>query len=554
MQELKSALVAAVQKLYGSQIEPELERPEEKFGDFSTNVAMIIAKEQSKNPREVAQELVAELSSLTILAKTPEIAGPGFINFTLAEETLIKMLGDSANIAQAFKDQSIVVEYSDPNPFKVLHVGHLYTSVVGDAVSNLLELAGAKVHRVNFGGDVGLHVARTMWAMIQDLGGEQPEKLADVKDRPQWMADNYVRGNNAYEDDPAAKTAIDQLNKKIYEIQSTKDEHSPLAQIYWTTRSWSYEYFDEFYRKIGSKFDKYYPESQTVEPGLNLVEANIGKVFEKSDGAIIFKGEVHNLHTRVFINSEGLPTYETKDIGLAVLKDQDYNYDRSIIITGNEQFEYMQVVLKAIEQIKRELAERTIHMTHGMVRLPGSEKMSSRKGNIIRAEEVIEMAYEANKKINQKENADVALGAVKYAFLKHRVGADIIYDPAESVSLEGNSGPYLQYAHARAISILEKSGQQPGSLIGANFDEAERSLVRKVTEYPEAFTKAATELMPHHICTYLYELAQEFNRFYENSRIIGDKREGVRLSLVEKYAKVLESGLTALGIKAPESI
>lgn len=554
MQELKTALKSAIKELYGLDLDPDLTRPQEQFGDYATNVAMLIAKDQGSNPRQIAESISAKLADIELLAQPPEIAGPGFINFKLSDLELVKMLEASNHINQVFAGQNIVTEYSDPNPFKILHVGHLYTSVVGDAISNLLELNGAKVSRVNFGGDVGLHVAKTMWAMIQNLGGVLPEKLEQVSDRPQWMADNYVAGNNAYEDNEQAKIEINELNKQIYKIQADKDQDSALAKIYWTTRAWSYEYFDQFYAKIGTKFDRYYPESETVEPGFELVRQNIGPVFEESDGAVVFKGEVHNLHTRVFINGQGLPTYETKDLGLALLKARDYDYDRSIIITGNEQFEYMQVVLKALAQIKPELANATIHLTHGLIKLPGSVKMSSRKGNIIGAESVVDMVHQANIEINGKDNYQVALGAVKYAFLKHRIGANIIYDPAEAVSLEGNSGPYLQYSHARAISIIEKSAKQPGAFGSEAFDAAERSLARKITEYSEVITKATAELMPHHICTYLYELAQEFNRFYEQSRIVDDPREAIRLTLISKYAEVLESGLKILSIEAPGKI
>lgn len=552
---MRVALRSACKKLFNTDIELELSRPDEQFGDYATNVALKIAKQIGKNPKDVADSLAAELKDNSLLAGAPQVAGPGFINFTLSDKALTEALGSVTELAKPLKDKSVVIEYSDPNPFKILHVGHLYTSVVGDSIANLLQVQGANVHRVNFGGDVGLHVAKTMWAMFQELGGKNPDKLLEVDDKPQWMADNYVRGNNAYEDNPETKVEIEELNKQIYQIVETQDKTSAAAQIYWTTRGWSYEYFDEFYARIGVKFEKYYPESETVAPGMALVKQNMGKVFESSDGAVVFKGEVHNLHTRVFINSQGLPTYETKDVGVTILKDKDYHFDSSIIITGNEIYEYMQVVLKAIEQIKPELAAKTRHLTHGMVKLPGSEKMSSRKGNIIRAEAIIEMAKKANLEINQKENYQVALGAVKYAFLKQRLGADIIYDPAEAVSIEGNSGPYLQYAHARAQSILQKAGDT-GADTGNdnNFDPSERSLARKISEYPEVVAKATEELMPHHICTYLYELAQSFNRFYEKSRIIGDKREASRLKLVRTYAEVLKSGLKILNITAPDKM
>ncbi len=550
MQEIKEAIKKASKDLYGIDVEPELTRPEEEFGDFSTNVAMQLAPKAGKKPHEIALQMAQELKSSQITKI--DVAGPGFINFWLSDQALMRSL--VASPTQNLAGKEVVVEYSDPNPFKVLHVGHFYTSVVGDAIAKLLEAVGANVHRVNFGGDVGLHVAKTMWAILQKLGGELPEKLELVakSDRPQWLSDRYVEGNNAFEENTAAKPEIEALNQRIYVVHQEKDKTSPLAKIYWTTRQWSYDYFDEFYKRIGSKFEKYYPESETTAPGLAAVQENIGKVFEKSDGAIVFKGEVHNMHTRVFISSQGLPTYETKDVGLLLKKWDDYHFDKSIVITGNEIYEYMQVVLKAVEQFAPELVKKTAHITHGMVKLAGGAKMSSREGNIIAAESVLDAAAQANKEVNQQENANTALGAVKYAFLKNRIGADIIFDPAESVSLHGNSGPYLQYAYVRALSILKKSKTQnlePGI---KDLKAEERSLARKIGEYSEVVDRAATELMPHHVATYLYELAQVFNRFYEGNRVVGDPRESVRLELVKAYADVLKNGLEILNIPAPE--
>ena len=551
---MKAAIKAASKKLFGSNIEPELSRPEEKFGDFSTNVAMQLAAQVGKKPAEIAAALVETIDS-KVLDGQPTIAGPGFINFRLSDRALTKLM--SASPIQKLSGQKVVVEYSDPNPFKVLHVGHLYTSIVGDSIARLLEAVGANVHRVNFGGDVGLHVAKTIYTIIQKLGGEKPGELAEVvkNQRAQWLADRYVEGNDLYKKDEAAKTEIKKLNQKIYQIHQQKDKTSPLAQIYWTTRSWSYDYFDEFYKRIGSGFEKYYPESETVEPGLAAVKANMGKVFVESDGAIVFKGEIHNMHTRVFVNSQGLPTYETKDVGLILKKWQDYHFDKSIIITGNEIYEYMQVVLKAVEQFEPQLVKKTTHITHGLVKPTSGVKMSSRLGNIIRAEDVLDAVNEANKKANRVENLDVSLGAVKYAFLKQRLGADIIFDPAESVSLEGNSGPYLQYAFVRANSILQKSDGRQKKVDGSfQFDEHERSLVRKIGGFAEIVEAAADELLPSHICTYLYELAQSFNRFYETNRVIGDPRESVRLRLVEAYANTLKAGLGLLNILTPDKM
>ena len=261
------------------------------------------------------------------------------------------------------------------------------------------------------------------------------------------------------------------------------------------------------------------------------------------------------MHARVFVNSQGLPTYETKDVGLILKKWQDYHFDKSIIITGNEIYEYMQVVLKAVEQFEPQLVKKTTHITHGLVKPTSGVKMSSRLGNIIRAEDVLDAVNEANKKANRVENLDVSLGAVKYAFLKQRLVAEIIFDPAESVSLEGNSGPYLQYAFVRANSILQKAdGRQKTVDASFQFDEHERSLVRKIGEFAEIVEAAADELLPSHICTYLYELAQSFNRFYETNRVIGDPRESVRLRLVEAYANTLKDGLGLLNISTPDKM
>jgi arginyl-tRNA synthetase len=550
-QDLAKFVAQAVKKLFNVEVEIELTRPDEQFGDYATNVALQLSKQLSKNPREIAESIAGELRNNELLARV-EIAGPGFINITLTDSALLDLAHEP--LGQGLKGQEIVAEYSDPNPFKVLHAGHLYTSVVGDAIANILEQAGASVHRVNFGGDVGLHVGKTLWAMLKSLGGEKPEKLndIDVSKRPEWMAECYVEGTNAYEDNEAAKAEIIVLNKRVYQIHADNDKDSPLAQIYWTTREWSYAYFDEFYERIGSKFEKYYPESQTAPVGLETVKQHIGKVFEESDGAVVFRGDDHGLHTRVFINSEGLPTYEAKDVGLIMLKKQDYNFDRSVIITGNEQAQYMVVVLKAIEQFEPELAKATTHLTHGIVKLAGGVKMSSRKGNILRAVDVLDAAAQANKETTGQDNEEAVLAAVKYAFLKQRLGADIIYDPKESVSILGNSGPYLQYAHARARSILRKGKVQSEKPKVINLESDERNLLRKISEYNEVVERATTELLPSNICTYLYELAQEFNRFYEHNRVIDDPRQAVRLELVKSYAETLKFGLQLLGVPAPD--
>ena len=555
-EQISLAIKSSIKAVFDIEMPVQLEIPEEQFGDFSTNVAMQLAGKLGKAPFEIANTLVQKLQAeLTDVAKVSAIK-PGFINFSLSDSALFLALDKQP--PKPLLGEVIVVEYSDPNPFKVLHAGHLYTSIVGDAIANLLEWSGANVHRVNYGGDVGMHVAKTLWSMETELNGSLPDKYASlsIDERAEWMAERYVDGSQQFESSPEAKVEISEINKQIYEIQETKDHDSHLAQLYWMTREWSYEYFHKFYDLIGTKFEKFYTESEVEELGLSTVREELAKgVYEESQKAIVFKGEKFGLHTRVFISSEGLPTYEAKEVGLIIRKFDDYHFNKSIIITANEQDQYMAVVLKSIEQFNPELVRATTHLTHGIVKLVGGVKMSSRLGNFLRAVDVLNSASAANKQLTGKDNQASVLGAVKYSLLRTRMGGDIIYDPLESVSIEGNSGPYLQYAYARARSILNKVARMPEYNTDYTvLNPSERSLLRKMGEFIEVIEQASVEFMPHQVCTYLYELAQIFNRFYEQNRVIDDERQDLRIMLVERYSKILKQGLDLLGIPAPETI
>ena len=564
MEKFEKIISEAVKNLFDIEAAVELSRPEAKFGDLATNIAMQIVKQIGKNPREIAEKIAEELRKNDNFAEV-SIAGPGFINLRLSDKYLIEELNElmkspeTYGKSKEYENKTVVTEYSDPNPFKVLHVGHFYTSVIGDSISNLIESAGGNVHRVNFGGDVGLHVAKTIWAIIENFGGENPDKLAEIpiNERSEFMGECYVLGTQAYEENENAKSLITEYNKKIYDLHKKNDRESDFAKIYWTCREWSYDYFDAFYDRIGTKFEKYYPESATAEVGLEAVKEQLKKgVYEESNGAVIFDGEKHDLHTRVFINREGLPTYESKDVGLAIMKWDEYHFDKSIIITGNEQAEYMKVVMKSMEQFAPEMVSRTLHLTHGIVKLPGAEKMSSRKGNFLRAVDVLDLVSEEYKKAQGKADNKLTLGAIKYTFLKNRLGGDLIFDIKESVNMQGNSGPYLQYSAVRAKSILRNLNInfEYSDNLQTDFDKFERILLLKLIEFSDIIALATKELSPHQICTYLYELAQTFNRFYENSRVAGSERESLRARLVMIYAEFLRRGLKILGIQIPEKM
>lgn len=546
-------IAEVVQELFQADMAVELTRPDEQFGDYATNVALQLAGKIGKNPREIAEALATKLRE-TKAEKLADVAvaGPGFLNLKLTEAALVQAL--DAPLSRPLTGKKVLVEYSDPNPLKPLHAGHLYTTLVGDTIARLIENAGAETIRLNYGGDVGRHIGISLWAIMRALGGEYPEKLADIPaaDRPAWLGARYVEGTNAFEDDEQAREEITAVNKRVYQLHAEDDHDSPFAQIYWTVRQWSYDYFKTLYDQLQvHPFDRFIPESEIFQLGLDIVREQQAKgIYKESQGAVIFEGEPFGLHTRVFINSAGLPTYETKDVGLLFRKWDDYHFDESIVITANEQAQYYEVMLKSVEQYAPEIVERSRHLTHGIVKLQGGVKMSSRKGNIVTALEILDAAREAGQETGTDPSEETILAAVKYAFARVRIGGDIAYDPKESIALEGNSGPYLQYAHARARSILAKA--TGGSAALAELAPGERSLLRKLTEYPEAVANAQAERLPHYICTYLYELAQTFNRFYEHNRVIGDEREAVRLELVGRYADTLKAGLELLGIAAPE--
>jgi arginyl-tRNA synthetase len=562
-QKLKQQIVEAAHQATGEKFDAErfdvMISSDSSFGDYASNVAMVYAKELKLPPRQLAAKLVEEIAQLKGVERA-EVAGPGFINITLTDKALMALAaGAVASRPRVYAGQEVVTEYSDPNPFKVLHAGHLYTTIVGDSISRLFEAGGGHVHRVNYGGDVGLHVGRAMWGIVRQLGGEHPEELAKVPkdERAVWISQRYVEGNTAYENDPEAREQIIAYNKRVYALHEAGDYESPFAKIYWTCREWSYDGFRRLYERLGIvEFERYLPESEVTPLALELVDRGRDKgVFEKSDGALVFKGEGGGLHTRVFLTAAGLPTYEAKDLGLAAIKWRDYHFDRSVIITGNDIVDYMKVVLAALAHFYPEVVPRTTHLTHGMVKLPGGVKMSSRKGNTLLARDILDAAASANLAATGKDDWRVVVGAVKYAFLKQGIGGDIIYSPDESVSLEGNSGPYLQYAHARARSILAKAaGVSSSGRLEDTFVDGERSLVRKTAEYSGVVDRAVNDLAPHGIATYLYELAQVFNRFYEANRVIGDEREATRVNLVTVYADILRDGLRLLGIAAPDRL
>lgn len=549
-----------------------IDNPEPTFGDYSSNVAMVLAKSTGQSPKDLALAIknkILEQANPDI--KDIQVAGPGFINFYFADEFLavsLKEINSSQEIfgqTGALAGQKVMIEFTDPNPFKEFHIGHLMSNTVGEAISRLIEENGAETKRACYQGDVGMHVAMTLWGMLK-LEAELPKEEALISEKIKFLGRAYAFGATEYkEGSENAKDGIAIINKKIYKGSDPK-----LKELYDLGLKWSLDYFETIYARLGTKFEYYFFESETAEIGQKMVEEGLAKnIFEKSEGAVVFHGEKFDphLHTRVFLNAEGLPTYEAKELGLAKLKAGKHPADIYISVTGNEINDYFKVVLRAMQELMPDLALKIKHLSHGMLRLPDG-KMSSRTGDVITAEsliadvkeKVLEKIKERDLSEEEKNNiADkVAVGAIKYSILKQAIGKDIIFDFEKSLSFEGDSGPYLQYTYARALSVLKKADKSDGAEKPEDelraLPASARTLNALLCRLPEVTEDAYRELAPQHIVSYLIEVASAFNSFYAQNQIIGSDHEAYFLALTRATSIVLKNGLNLLAIPVLEKM
>lgn len=528
-------------------------------GDYATNVAMVLAGGEAKPPRQFAEEIVAKLEGQIEYVDKIEIAGPGFINFYLAREFFtaetarVLKEGDKWGHNDSWKDKTVLVEYTDPNPFKEFHIGHLFTNMVGESIARLFIATGADVRRVNYQGDIGLHVACAIYGMQQlNITAESEFTAKDL-----GLA--YAKGATANKDGGEASVQIKAINKAIYE---RSDEGINI--LYDKGRQISLDYFETIYQIVDTKFDHYFFESIASPKGKELV-LNNPEIFPESNGARIFKGEDYGLHSRVFLNSQGLPTYEAKELALSKLKDEYVHYDYSVISTAKEINEYFKVLLKAMEFVYPELAEKTEHIGHGMVRLE-TGKMSSRTGDVISAIDFIDEITDAAE-IKMKESnvaeanrdlaRDIAIGAIKYATLKGSIYQDTVFNKKQALSFEGASGPYLQYTHARITSVLEKAKTAGVEQGGPSTAPVLPYNIEKILyRFPEVVEEAFINREPHHVATFLIELTSAFNSFYATERIADpeDKYAPYKVLLAKAVKQTVHNGLWILGIKAPEKM
>ncbi len=556
-------------------------------GDLTSNIAMQVAKSVGRNPMDIANEILSAFPKDENIEKV-EVIKPGFINLFFSNKYLLSVLNEINTNTQYFKldiltGKKYIIEYTDPNPFKIFHIGHLYTNIVGESFARLVEALGASVIRANYQGDVGLHVAKTIWGLLImfERDSISIEELAsrDLVDRVRYLGDAYMLGFNMYDDqkDELAIKEIKQLNYYLFSLHIPsldrkeyfeKYEQLNIKNMYFNGREWCLQYFEKIYQRTGTKFDKFYLESEMGEKGLEIVKENIvgnGKgIFKESDGSVIYEGDPKKgLHTRVFINSEGLPTYEAKEIALALKKYEDIHFDQSVIITANEQRQYFKVVFDALSQLSPEIANRYLHFDHGMVKLPNAEKMSSRKGKIIEGEwllnetkttvesSMIESGRWEGQDISEVSDT-IGLSAIKYSFLKVSVGKDVVFDFSKATSFDGDTGPYLLYVYARCNSILSEAGDLKLNSEGKELDIYSKELLRSISKYKNILLSSALSYSPNTLCTYLFDLGKTFNTFYQNVKVLDSDNSAFLLNLVSVTSKVMKHGLNILGINIVE--
>ena len=543
---MDNKIAQIVHDTYNIDVDVAVSRPEPQFGDYATNVALQLAGRLGRAPREIADELAEKLRSTNEFADVT-VAGPGFINLRLSNEALLDLTKKEPIPHRA--GQTVVIETNNPNPFKAMHIGHAYNAILADTIANLLAVDGARVRRVSYHGDVGLHVGKSMWAILRETGGDI-EKLYAIEpaERNRFMSKMYAEGSNAYKESEDAKREIDELAKQSFVL-----DNPTYKAIYELCAKWSYDDIDRIVAEIGNvPIERRYVESETEQPGKKLIMDHTPGVFTQSDGAYIFEGSKYGSFDNVYIGSNGNGLYGAHDMGLVRLKYADYpELSESIVVTGGEQGAYFRGVIAASEMAIPELKGKLKNFPTGLVKL-STGKMSSRTGDVIEIGWLFDQFKQAIVERGGEPTSEIIAGALRYQFLKVKIGSDVVFDVNEAVSLTGNTGSYLQYTHARARRILEKVGGNVSRPKEVN--EEDKTLVRKLGEYHEIITLATQTLEPHHICNYLFELAQEFNRYYEKNQVVGDEYEQHRAGLVALYADTLRAGLLTLGIAAPEKM
>ena len=589
---LQQAVANALKSLYGIEAAPGtvvLQATKKEFEGDYTVVVFPYVKQARKSPEQVGNELGAEVSKAVA-----EVSGynviKGFLNFSVSDsywaEFVDSKAGDASyGLSKALPDaKPVVVEYSSPNTNKPLHLGHIRNNLLGWSVSQLLEANGANVKKVNLVNDRGIHICKSMLAWLRYGNGETPESSG--------MKGDHLVGKYYVEFDKHYKEEINQLVAKGMDEEEAKKQaplmleaqqmlkrweegDKEIRALWEKMNNWVYAGFDETYRKMGVAFDKIYYESNTYLLGKELVQKGLdmGVLFRKEDGSVWCDLTADGLDQKLLLRRDGTSVYMTQDLGTALLRHNEFDADKLIYVVGNEQDYHFKVLKLVLGKLGFDWADKVYHLSYGMVELPNG-KMKSREGTVVDADDLIaEMEVTAEEMCRDHGKNDdmtpeqlkalyhtLALGALKYFILKVDPTKNMLFNPAESIDFNGNTGPFIQYTYARIRSIVRKAAEQEGTDLSLNvkpleLNAKERAVVKALHDLPGTVASAADSYSPAMIANYAYDLAKNFNSFYQDTPILRETDANIRLFRVKLCALVavaLKNTMNILGIDVPE--
>ena len=598
--ELQQSVCNALKQLYNHDVAPEnivLQKTKKEFeGDF-TIVVFPYVKAAKKSPEAVANELgeyvkanLANIESYNVIK--------GFLNFVVRTEYWLSFVKDNVckpNYGYAAADTSsgpIVIEYSSPNTNKPLHLGHIRNNLLGWSVAKLLQAAGNNVKKVNLVNDRGIHICKSMLAWKLYGNGETPQSSGMKGDH--LVGKYYVLFDKHYKDevkqiaaqkniaeDEAAKESP--LMLEAQEMLRRWEAKDPEIVELWTKMNgWVYEGFDATYKKMGIDFDKIYYESNTYLLGKELVTKGLeqGVLFRKEDGSVWADLTDKGLDQKLLLRKDGTSVYMTQDLGTALLRHNDFDAKQLIYVVGNEQDYHFNVLKIILERLGFDWAEKIYHLSYGMVELPNG-KMKSREGTVVDADDLIEemiataeaMSKEHGRNDDlpaeeaQKLYAMLALGALKYFILKVDPKRNMLFNPEESIDFNGNTGPFIQYTHARIRSIIRKAQEQHNLAIDnaqqmidwtvADITPKEKEIIKAIYDMPNVIVEAANNYSPAMVANYVYDVAKCFNSFYQDTPILKETNTNnmvFRLYLCKMVSTVVRNSMAVLGIDVPEKM
>ena len=588
-QNISTLAKEAVKSLYGIEAEDAQIQLQKTRPEFEGNITLVVfpfVKAARKAPAQAAAEIGEWLTAngKGLVAKYNAVQG--FLNLIIDDSFWVKQLQDIDAVAnfgrQPKRDKLMMVEYSSPNTNKPLHLGHVRNNLLGYSIAQIQEANGWNVVKTNIVNDRGIHICKSMLAWLKFGNGETPETSGKKGDH--LIGDYYVRFDKEYKaqiaelmangkDEETAKKEAP-LILEAQEMLRKWEANDPEVRGLWAKMNeWVYAGFDETYKRMGVAFDKIYYESNTYLEGKSEVEKGLksGQFYRREDGSVWADLTKDGLDEKLLLRSDGTSVYMTQDIGTAKLRFQDYPIDKMVYVVGNEQEYHFKVLSILLDRLGFPFGKELVHFSYGMVELPNG-KMKSREGTVVDADDLMDKMVEDAKELANGRMANgeskgfpeeeaneiarkVGLGALKYFILKVDPRKNMLFNPAESIDFNGNTGPFIQYTYARIKSVLRKAESLEPSAISSQLEDKELGLIQRLCEYPAAVRTAGDEFSPAVICNYAYALACDFNSFYHDLSILNEpdaQKRALRLLLAKNVAKVLQSAMALLGIEMPE--